>query len=366
MRINQPKSNTFKKQVVFLCNQLEINLLQGLIEAIRMDDRYDITVVATNCIGNAFTRSITQVEIESRLEAADIPFAKGSEIELRDFNGAFFFTSTPYDLYLPEKFKSDELVKYGVLANIMYGIRLVKDFGMYAMPAGSNPYLERCEYVFVDERIKHPTIRYRHSGSAKAYFYRKFYTRIHESSINLEGMVISWKPRWTQADDSNLFPLLQGFTDFIRSNQDVELALIEHPLLRSKLSEVGKLALFEEWEGDIEKLGRYESFKSDEGLEKCLKSDVLISDISSTMYEFSFTGNPIIYTTKNIPLNKAGEQLTKVAYSPSDPNDVFRTLQQIRNGIDPLLKKRKKHARRKLRKLGNPYKNILNTLYAIK
>jgi hypothetical protein len=366
MRTKRPNLIKYKKHLVFFCNQLEINILQGLVEAIEKDDRYSITVIATECIGTTFSRSIKQVEIESRLEAANIQFEKGSKIKLRDFESSIFFTSTPYDIYLPEEFRSEELIKHGVLVNIGYGIRLVKDVGMYAMPPGSNPYLERCEFVFVDEKLKHPTINYTHCGSAKVYFYRKLFASSQCSSTGSKNLKVSWKPRWTQAADSNLFPLLQGFSDFMERNTHVELALIEHPLLRTKLSEVGKLAIFEEWERKIEELGRYESFKSDEGIQKCLNSDVLISDISSTMYEFSFTGNPIIYTTKNIPLNKSGKQLVKIAYNSSSPSEIFRTLIQIKNGSDPLIKKRKRRSTRNLKKLGNPYEKILNTLYTIK
>lgn len=353
------------RRIVFVCNQLEINLLQGLIEAVGKDERFRITVIASECIETSFSPRIKQEEIELRLRAANIEHVRGADVELSDFSEPIFMTSLPYDIYMPEKFRSVELIRVGRLVNINYGIRLVKDVGIYAMPAGNNPYLERCSYVFVDERIKHPKINYVSVGSCKAYFYRKYFESDRTLDKNSKNMKIAWKPRWTLAEDSTLFPLLEGFKDFCGTNENLDLALIEHPLLRSKLNQVGKLELFEDWEREIRNLGNYRAYKSDEGLMKCLESDILISDISSTMYEFSFTGKPIIYTTHDFPLNQTGANLSKISYNTVNPKDVFTILQNLKLGIDPKLRKRKKFSKKNLQKLGNPYELILNVLNAI-
>lgn len=353
------------KKIVFICNQLEINIMRGLLEAVNNDKRFDITVIATECLGTTFSPHISQEKIASRLRSANIQYTKDDDVELENFRDAIFLTSLPYDIYLPDRFKSSELIKYGKLVNLMYGVRLVKDVGIYAMPPGSNPYLERCTYVFVDEKISAPNIKYKSVGSAKAYFYREHYLVRENNSLNKDVLSIAWKPRWTQAKDSNLFPLLEYFNRFLSENQSVELVLVEHPLLRSKLSEVGTLRKFEAWEAEVQKIAKYTSVSSDEGLERCLQADILIADISSTMYEFSFTGRPIIYTTDNLPLNKVGIKLAQVCYSSSNPRSIFWVLKNLVNGIDPLSKKRLKYKKKKIRKLNNPYTKILSTLNQI-
>ena len=130
------------------------------------------------------------------------------------------------------------------------------------------------------------------------------------------------------------------------------MILVDHPLLRSKLNEMGTLKIFEAWEAQVQKLGNYSCLQSDEGLKKCIQSDVLISDVSSSMYEFSFTGRPIIYTTNNLPLNDAGKKLARVSYNASDPEKIFWILENLFNGIDPLQKRRQKYKRKKARNLG--------------
>jgi hypothetical protein len=361
-KLRANRSGETPKNIVFICNQLEINLLQGLLEALEGDIRFDITVIAAECIGSTFSPHISQDEIESRLRSAKIDYKKAIDVDLTDYEGAIFMTSLPYDIYLPEKFKSSELVSHGTLVNLNYGVRLVKDEGIYAMPLGSNPYLKRCRYVFVDEKIKVSNINFKQIGSAKVFFYRDLFFDKEVRTLKTGVVSIAWKPRWTQAKDSNLFPLLENFNHFLSANQRAELILVEHPLLRSKLNEMGTLKIFEAWEAQVQKLGNYSCLQSDEGLKKCIQSDVLISDVSSSMYEFSFTGRPIIYTTNNLPLNDAGKKLARVSYNASDPEKIFWILENLFNGIDPLQKRRQKYKRKKARNLRNPYKKMLNTL----
>ena len=111
-KLRANRSGETPKNIVFICNQLEINLLQGLLEALEGDIRFDITVIAAECIGSTFSPHISQDEIESRLRSAKIDYKKAIDVDLTDYEGAIFMTSLPYDIYLPEKFKSSELVSH--------------------------------------------------------------------------------------------------------------------------------------------------------------------------------------------------------------------------------------------------------------
>ncbi len=355
-----------KKQIVFICNQMETNIMLGLQHAISRDARFNFTIVAAECVGTSWSPSYSQKQIEEGLLSQGIEFTSGADLDLNNFRESVFLTSTPYDIYLPDKFKSENIIRYGYLVNIGYGVNLLSNVGLYAEVPGSNPYLERCSYVFVDEDSPSKVIDKTRVGSAKVFFYNDVLesNRIYRNYSS--DPVVSWKPRWTLNFDSTLFSFLLEFHKLTNEIKGLKLILIEHPLLRSKLRESGKLDYFENWESQMFETGRYSIASKNESLIECFKSDIFVADISSTIYEFSFTGKPILYTSPDVPLNNYGKRVTKVCYKINSPNELRDTILKLLNGKDLLKTKRRRLLKKQQARLGKPYDLILNYLSLLK
>ena len=71
-------------------------------------------------------------------------------------------------------------------------------------------------------------------------------------------------------------------------------------------------------------------------------SDILITDISSVIYEYFITGKPIIYCFSNIDIDFVYEskRILEVCYNVYTKNDLLNYIEMLKNGIDPLKNKR--------------------------
>ena len=66
------------------------------------------------------------------------------------------------------------------------------------------------------------------------------------------------------------------------------------------------------------------------------RTDVMISDISSVMPDYFLTGRPVIYCETGATENEIFREMLKGAYRVKDWESLEKTLNDLRNGIDPL------------------------------
>lgn len=154
---------------------------------------------------------------------------------------------------------------------------------------------------------------------------------------------ILWTPRWhTEEGNCHFFDYKQFFLDFCSLHQEVDFIFRPHPLSLQNFIKTGELS-----QGDlaqmeiayeqstnmvIDKGGGYEDTFS--------TSDILISDMSTILFEYFATGKPIIYTHRVDHFNELGKKISEGFYWVKNAVELKATLEMLLTGEDPLMKKR--------------------------
>lgn len=148
---------------------------------------------------------------------------------------------------------------------------------------------------------------------------------------------ILYTPRWSFSENSNsFFEMKDYFFELASKNENIEYIFRPHPLMKQ---EVEKHLGIEFWNELMNKFDEYDNAYVDlenDYMESFSKASVLVSDISTMMFEYSVTGKPVIYMYKVDKLNEFGKAASKGYYYCYNANDVNTVLEKLRNGIDEL------------------------------
>ena len=74
-------------------------------------------------------------------------------------------------------------------------------------------------------------------------------------------------------------------------------------------------------------------------------SDCLVTDITSVLIDYLFTGKPIVYCTSPIDQYLFAPELHECLYKVESFDEITRTVEQLRKGIDPKKELREKVVR---------------------
>lgn len=165
---------------------------------------------------------------------------------------------------------------------------------------------------------------------------------------------IIWAPHWTISGfNTGLdWACFLDYYEFIlniakKFEKDIQFAMKPHPFLKTTLSQESL------W--GVEKTDQY--FNKWDELENCqvvngdykqlfLESDALIHDSGSFMVEYLALNKPIAYTISNKSIenrfNEFGQIVLSGHYQIYSENDLLSFIQNLINGIDPLIKQREK------------------------
>jgi len=148
---------------------------------------------------------------------------------------------------------------------------------------------------------------------------------------------VLYTPRWLTTEGTcSFFELYGFFFELVRNNPDIDYIFRPHPLMHQG---VGADWGEENWNAFIEEFNRYDNAYIDrnpEYFESFAKATVLVTDISSFLFEFLITGKPIIYVKKKEVFNQFGISASRSLYQCTTVDEVKMQLQQLREGIDPL------------------------------
>lgn len=154
---------------------------------------------------------------------------------------------------------------------------------------------------------------------------------------------ILWTPRWhTEEGNCHFFDYKQFFLDFCSLHQEVDFIFRPHPLSLQNFIKTGELsqsdldqleiAYEQSTNMVIDKGGGYEDTFS--------TSDILISDMSTILFEYFATGKPIIYTHRVDHFNELGKKISEGFYWVKNAVELKATLEMLLTGEDPLMNKR--------------------------
>lgn len=260
----------------------------------------------------------------------------------------YIFYPCPYDVYLPEEYRSDNLVKYMRCCYIPYGFSGAinfdsgnsnKDFfrNMYITFTDSDYTASLLKKNFIVKKEKE-VHRIESLGypALKAYFFIK---------PSKESKRILWTPRWSYD------PLIGGshfneYRDIFIMLKDIypdsELTFRPHPLLFEELilKSIMSRKEIETYLNSLTKNNiRYDASAS--LFNTLSNTDILITDYSSIIIQFFITGRPIIYCeSKNIKLNNVYLKLFDGMYIAKNEEDILKFMKDLKNGNDYLFDKR--------------------------
>ncbi len=276
----------------------------------------------------------------------------------------YAFIIRPYETYLPKQYRASGLSNYAKVCHITYACTMTDD----DWPVEYNSHFMRCvSLIFADRPASvsylnkqfHETIS---TGIQKVYslgfpgFDGVESHRGNESAVwprprACSDLRIIWAPRWTidpRMGGGHFFDYKDQMIELAERDQKVDLLFRPHPMALGHYVSQGWITQEEE----DAYLARYERCANAsvdltrEYYDTFFSSDVLITDFSSMVYGYLFTGKPLIYCGGTLDYLMNEEGLLDCMYIASSFDDILRYLEQFRRGEDPKLSQRMEIANR--------------------
>lgn len=290
---------------------------------------FNVTCVACESLAVNFKVEVSSKDVCSFLNDHHIKCidsfnpTTGKHLDLKQFNPDYIFVSTPYDIYRPDVYSSDNLSKICKLCDIEYGANSYygDDIESFII---NNPYYDNCYMHFItgnkqnyiSDRFNDNPInkKFISVGGMKVekYFEHTFkpgkWGRLFGHSDSLR---IVWKPRWTIENVDIFMNWLKAIIDFT-TKENVQLLILEHPLLLYSLKEKKALEEYEKLLGHY-KNDNIKTFNDYDFLDYVIEADALICEPTSLISEFSITNNTVIVRGLYSQLNDMAKKLLRKA-----------------------------------------------------
>jgi CDP-glycerol glycerophosphotransferase (TagB/SpsB family) len=253
----------------------------------------------------------------------------------------------------------DRLVSIAKVCHIPYGYAVCnsnKSIGNIFPTVFNKDLLSNINFFFADGDATYNYCKKRMWISELIYGRRLYnigYPRFDNIPCNNEKnekYIALWIPRWTDNKQiekgyggSTFFKFKDSIIDYAVCNQEnFKLIIRPHPLAFENYIKDGKMTK-EEVNRYKEKLGENDIILDEKAsyVEALCKADVLIADYSSIIIEFFLQGKPIIYCGDKGELSPYIKRVTDTFYYAKDWLEVQSILNQLSDGSDTMMKKRK-------------------------
>lgn len=363
LRLKLKKLTGEKINVVFVCHRPAVwESLHSVYDALKSDDSFNVYIVA---IPNK--KELPKLWLNHEIyesEGAEefwkgygcingYDYEKKEWFDLQKLEPDYVFFQQPYNITRCEEYKSWNVARYSKLCYLNY-FSPVKFDELYdeCIPAD---FMRCLSFYFTQNPIDHDFINERFdrmniTGVERIMTGYPRYDGLKnvtgESDIWLskthEYFRLIWTPRWTTNEGNcHFFDYKDKLIDFCLNN-DIELVLRPHP------------QAFQEWESTGEfnheaQTKLRELFESEERLhldessyylDTMYSSDCLLTDLSSIIYDYFLTGNPIIYALGKNKKDKA-DLLHDGMYEVDSWDAVENVLKDLLSGKDKLASVRK-------------------------
>ena len=305
-------------RLVWIANEKQFNLLRPLYLRVKRTRFVEITVVCVDRVANGFGNDIAASEVRDYLAEHGIDSISFSSQEdvlsyLWSIRPNYIFTSTPYDLYLPEKLNSKALAAISTLCNVDYGTGITKSGSKWNL---ENPFWQAADIAFVRDKrgsssswaIPIGPLKLERNNPSD---WDSMFDASQSSSDNLR---IGWRPRWTLDSESTF---IQYFETLLRLAKELDATVyfFTHPLFEKNLlvsegdnSSYSKLFSRDRTSGPGSP-NNIVLVPEDNYLGTLEGCDVLIADAGTLIAEGSFLGIPTIYTGDLSDLNDLGKDI---------------------------------------------------------
>lgn len=327
--------------VVFIVFEPETWLMfQSLYDTFSNSEKINLTIIVIPYAHSTLpVGTYKDAGMREYLSSKHIPYIYGYDkdtdtwIDIFSLRPDYVFYQAPYNGMYPDVLKSNYVSQFAQICYVPYGAFLQtfeleqvvhpKDFfhdvTFFFLPTKAH------KKIFVESSIS------RHLHIDQNNIIVSGLTKI-EHSINhneqneqkKSNIKILWTPRWTtQEGVCTFFDYYDFLIDITTKHENISLILRPHPLMFQNFLHTKELT-----EQDIEKI--YKDFNVKNRRIDCegdytptfKEVDVLISDLSSMIYEFFLYEKPIIYTHKKNFFNEFGNMLLKECYWANNSQDI--------------------------------------------
>jgi hypothetical protein len=281
----------------------------------------------------------------------------GVWLEPRDLDADYVFFQTPYRLYA-DSWNVERVAVHARVCYIPYGCTLFS--GSVDSVSHPEPFFRHVSLTFTEnahgQRLFEEKFRnapwYRQSSFVLTGYPKLDHMQaraptprgVWKRPSGEAALRILWTPRWrTEEGNCHFFDYKDVLFDFCRDRTDRELVFRPHPLCLQNFIKTGELtaeqlgSLRDGYAGSpnmvLDESGDYRS--------TFLSSDVLVSDVSSMLFEYFATGKPIVYTHRVDVFNDLGRTLSEGFYWVRDADELRSTLEKLQQGNDPLAERRR-------------------------
>lgn len=296
-------------------------------------------------------------------------YQNGSWISVESMNFDYIFLQRPYDHYLPENFRSYNLVRFSKVCYIPYGFTGADVFN----GGNSNKrFFRNIYFAFLESEYMVQVVS------------RKFRTKTEKNNHKILSLgypalipyfsfppikkisTILWTPRWSFdriIGGSNFINYKECFIEAVKSHPEFKFIFRPHPLMFGEILSKGYMSQEEidNYIGQITALGVIYD-KNTPLVESLRNTDVLITDFSSIIIQFFLTGRPIIYCESSIQMNRTYQNMKDGMYLVHSKEDFISKINDLSIKGDYLKSKRQEIITGRFEHHKNATNDIINAI----
>ena len=374
-RKQQHISSDGKIKVGFVLTQniFDWGKIQPIIYALDKDERFDVTLLCVPDWYGAIIGSFTEEDLNSNrnyeqclknynfknTKIVNAWLGKNKFVDLKAYNFSYVIYNSPYMQYTPDKYRPRTVSKYTKTCYTPYGFSISFMFipisdswdfyrWLYCVfctsPGDKKIFEERAKKAGFIDYQKYPFL-----GFPRMFTFASFKeTASTMWSFSRNQFRVLWTPRWSTDDaiaGSNFLKYKDFMIDLINRRKDIDFVFRPHPFTFGNFIKTGQMT--EQQVRAYKKSCHTDNSRLDEISEFAAtfwKSNLLVTDFSSIIIEYFFTGNPIIFCPTKTGMNEPSDEFERIlscCYFANNQIELEKYIIQLKNGIDPLLEKRK-------------------------
>ncbi|TCL42566.1 CDP-glycerol glycerophosphotransferase family protein [Harryflintia acetispora] len=340
--------------VVFYCDGGEFwNTFDALYHRLQKDARFRVSILAGP---EMLHDNIVHYHACNFLESLGLPYIKGyieedkRWINLHEITADYVFYNRHYLSKQPKALSHIAAKQIGKTCYIPYATCSASGETQDTV-CGFNE-LKHFDFVFTEnEKLTEIYESYKHKcpgarttiatvGSPKFEKIKMLSLASVDDSKKYKQIIL-YTPRWRFTEGTcSFFDLYEYFFELVQKHSDVYYIFRPHPLMQSEISiNWGR----KKWEDFQALFKQYPNCEIDTNASYDLsftRATVLVSDLSSMMFEFIVTAKPVIYIHKKEVFNRFGSSVACGFYHCVNVDQVDSCLDALREGKDSLKEKR--------------------------